>query len=167
MNISNSAKIATNKEKENSLAANLRAQIKNRIESMGVNIRALERKAGLNTGAVNNILNGASANPTAETLNALANAFGCTIDELLARKTNQVTSISSDNKFKSFQPYEWHHSLYISIINELKKQLSKRQLSIDAEKALHLINEVYLYSLKKHKETADESLIEWLLDKDL
>jgi transcriptional regulator with XRE-family HTH domain len=167
MNSSSSAKTATNKEKESALAANLRSQIKSRMESMGVNVRALERKAGLNTGAVNNILHGASANPTAETLNALANAFECTIDDLLGRKGNQVTYTSSETKFKNFQPYEWHHSLYISIIDELKKQLSKKQLSIDAEKALYLINEVYFYSLKKQKETADESLIEWLLDKAL
>jgi transcriptional regulator with XRE-family HTH domain len=164
MNNSNKEKVVGHKE--SALGANLRTQIKNRMESLGINVRALERKAGLNTGAVNNILNGASANPTAETLNALANAFDCMVDELLGRSALQTSSeleINIDN----FHSYQWSPTLYASIVAELNKQIAEKQINITSEKALYIIQEVYLYSLKKHKEAADGSLIDWLLDKYL
>lgn len=152
--------------KENEMTTNLKSQIKSRIDSMSTNVRALERKAGLNVGAVNNILSGSSTNPTAETLMALATAFDCTIDELLGRKVKALESQSFN--VQSFKDYKWNSDLFISISKELDKQIKSRHLPpIPSDKALLLINEIYLYSLKKNKEVAEESLIEWLLDKSL
>jgi transcriptional regulator with XRE-family HTH domain len=152
--------------KDNPLASTLRTQIKNRIEAMDTNVRALERKAGLNVGTINNILNGASANPTAETLNAIANTFDCSIDSLLGRADPQ-SSTDTRPIAESFQGFTWNSHLFSSIVVALNKQLEDKNLSISSEKALSIIHEVYLYSLKKHKEEADESLIEWLLDKSI
>ena len=132
---------------------------------MDMNVRALERKAGLNIGTVNNILHGASANPTAETLIALATAFDCTIDDLLNRAIKSSKESSATNQ--NFKPFKWNPTLFSSIVSELNKQLKTRAISINSDKALTLIQEVYLYSLKKNKEIAEESLVEWLLDKSL
>lgn len=152
--------------KESILAVTLKAQIKAKMEAIGTNVRALERKAGLNIGAVNNILNGTSANPTAETLSALANAFDCTVDDLLGRQARQISNSSAD-KFNDFKTFAWSHSLYTSIAEELNNQLNKKQVAIPSSKALYIISEVYLYLLKKNKDTVDSSLVEWLLDKTL
>ena len=151
--------------KESPIATTLKAQIKSRIEAMDTNVRALERRAGLNVGTVNNILHGASSNPTAETLIALANAFDCSIDDLLARRTKE--SNEQDSNLQSFQPFKWNHDLFSSITSELNRQLKDRNISVSSDKALMIAQEVYLYSLKKNKEHADESLVEWLLDKSL
>lgn len=149
--------------KDNSAIATLRQQIKNRIEAMGSNVRALERKAGLNVGTLNNIISGASTNPTSETLTALANAFDCSIDELLGRKlkgSNSESQVPSE-----FQAYKWNKLLFDAISSALDKELKNRKLSLDSEKALTIFQEVYLFSLRKGRESIDESLIEWLLDK--
>ena len=149
--------------KDSEMIINLRTQIKNRIEAMDTNVRALERRAGLNIGTVNNILIGSSSNPTAETLKAIADAFDCSLDELLGRKIK--TNNDKDDNFKNLKEYKWSPELFASIITEFNKQIKDRNLSVSSDKAMFIINEVYIYSLKKNKEIVDETLIEWLLDK--
>jgi transcriptional regulator with XRE-family HTH domain len=161
MNAANKQKISNHKESP--ISTTLKLQIKNRIKAMDLNVRALERKAGLNIGTVNNILHGISTNPTAETLIALAKAFECTLDDLI----NQNNTNKLEGDLKNFKIFQWNPSLFLSIISELNKQLKNKHLSIDSEKALLIINEIYLYSLKKNKDIVDESLVEWLLEKSL
>lgn len=161
---------AANKErfistKDSEMIINLRSQIRSRIEAMGSNVRALERKAGLNIGTVNNILIGTSSNPTAETLKAIADVFDCSVDELLGRKVKN--SDDKDTSLKHFKEYKWNPELYTSIIEELNKQIKNRNLTISSDQVIGMINEIYLYSLKKDKELVDEALVEWLLDKTL
>lgn len=151
--------------KNSAAVDSLRQQIKSRIEAMDISIRSLERKAGLNIGAINNIISGASANPTTETLMALATALDCSIDELLGRdiKSNSAPA----DALEGFKPFKWNHNLFTSISNELDTQLANRKLSISSKQALSIIQDVYLYSLKKNKEQVEESLVEWLIDKTL
>ena len=152
-------------EKENPAILCLKQQIKSRTEAMGSNIRALERKAGLNVGTVNNIISGASTNPTAETLMSLANAFDCSIDELLGRKSKpQDKHIVIPTEFQSFK---WSKKLFSAIFIALNNELDNRKINIGSDKALAIIQEVYLYSLKKGRDSVDDSLIEWVLDKSL
>lgn len=162
--MNNAYKEKTTNIKESKISNDIKSQIKNRMQAMDLSVRALERKAGLNIGAVTNILHGTSANPTTETLVALATAFDCSIDDLLnrAKKTSQEASVN-----QHFQPFQWNGKLFLSIVSELNKQLYSRGVSISSDKSLALIQEVYLYSLKKNKEVAEESLVEWLLDKSL
>jgi transcriptional regulator with XRE-family HTH domain len=164
MNAANKQKLIS--YKENPVSTALKLQIKNRINSMNINVRALERKAGLNIGTVNNILHGTSTNPTAETLIALAKAFECTIDDLLNIENNKNMNESANN-FESFQSFQWNSSLFLSIVVELNKQIKNKHLYINSGKVLSIINEIYLYSLKKNKDTVEESLVEWLLEKSL
>lgn len=149
-------------EKNSQLATELKFQIKNRIEAMGTNVRALERKAGLTPGVVNNILQGASTNPTAETLIALATALGCSIDELLSRTSKPNCKVAPNS-----QVYKWDADLYSSIVAKFNKQLKTRNVSISSDSALALIQDLYIYCIEKDKKAVEENLIEWLLDKAL
>jgi transcriptional regulator with XRE-family HTH domain len=153
--------------KSNQVAIDLKLQIKSRIEAMGTNVRALERKAGLNIGTINNMLHRDSVNPTAETLIALSTAFDCSIDELLGKTKKSTQNQHTNNQLGSqdFQSFNWQPDLVTLIIAELNKQLIIRNITISSDKALNLIHEVYLYSLKKNKKTVEESLVEWLLDR--
>ena len=151
--------------KDSEMILNLRSQIRGRIEAMGTNVRALERKAGLNIGTVNNVLIGTSSNPTAETLKAIADVFDCSVDELLGRKPKSTSD--KDTSLKQFKEYKWNQQLYASIIEELNKQIKNRNLVISSDQVIGMINEIYLYSLKKDKDLVDEALVEWLLDKTL
>lgn len=158
-------KSAVKEKAENTFANTLKAQIKSRIDALGINIRAFERKAGLNVGAVNNILHGLSANPTAETLNAIANAFKCSVDELLGRETYYLDS--ENLKFTELQNFKWNPNLFISIIEELNKQLDVKGITLNCEQSFSIIYEIFLYSLKKEKTIVDASLVDWLLEKSI
>lgn len=158
-------KTAVREKAENTFANTLKAQIKNRMDILGINVRALERKAGLNVGAVNNILHSTSANPTAETLNAIANAFRCSIDELLGR---EISDIDNEKlKFTELQSFKWNPELFTSIIEELNKQLTIKNLTLDCEQSFSIIYEIFLYSLKKEKAVVDANLVDWLLEKSI
>ena len=161
MKVTNKEKFASTKDSD--MIVNLRSQIRSRIEAMGSNVRALERKAGLNIGTVNNILIGTSSNPTAETLKAIADVFDCSVDELLGRKVKHLGD--KDTSLKAFKEYKWSPELYTSIIEELNRQIKNRNLAISSDQVIAMINEIYLYSLKKDKELIDVALVEWLLDK--
>ncbi len=149
--------------KDTDLALAIRDQLRARIASVE-NVRFFERKNGLTPGTINNIINGTSSNPTAETLNTLANAFECSIDDLLNRNTNQT---SSNNNSAALKSSVWKSDLYIEISKELAKEIEKGQIKINADKALKIIQEVYSYLIKKNKTSVDESLIGWVLDKTL
>lgn len=149
--------------KDTDLALAIRDQLRSRIANIE-NVRLFERKSGLTPGTINNIINGTSSNPTAETLNTLANAFGCSIDDLLDRNTNQA---SNNNNSVALKSSVWKSELYIEISKELAKEIEKGQIKINADKALLIIQEVYSYLIKKNKTSVDESLIGWVLDKTL
>lgn len=155
-------KIKTN-AKDTDLALAIRDQLRSRVANIE-NVRLFERKNGLTPGTINNIINGTSSNPTAETLNTLANAFGCSIDDLLDRNTNQA---SNNNNLTALKNSVWKSDLYIEISKELAKEIEKGQIKINTDKALLIIQEVYSYLIKKNKTSVDESLIGWVLDKTL
>src|SRR3990167_6234462 len=58
-------------------------KIKNYLDSTGMSVAALERKAGLKTNTARNILRGQSKKPTAVTLQAIADVMDCTVQDLL------------------------------------------------------------------------------------
>jgi transcriptional regulator with XRE-family HTH domain len=157
------------KIKDSSLANNLCEQIEARRQKLDISVRSLERKAGLNIGAVNNILHGVSSNPTAETLIALANVFECSIDELVSRKgsapvINKKPEVTSDN----FAAYKWNSNLYLEALEVLNKELSARKNSeLNFKQALNILQALCFYSLKKNKSHIEESMADWLLDKEL
>ena len=57
--------------------------IQKKAEEMGLSIAALERKADLYNGAINNMREG---NPTIESLKKVADILGCTLDDLLKKE---------------------------------------------------------------------------------
>lgn len=57
--------------------------IQKKAEEMGLSIAALERKADLYNGAINNMR---ESNPTIESLKKVADVLGCTLDDLLKKE---------------------------------------------------------------------------------
>lgn len=149
--------------KDTNLAISIREQLRERAAKID-NVRLFERKNGLTPGTINNIINGTSSNPTAETLNTLANAFECAVDDLLNRAT-KTSSINANSAILKSSP--WRDELYIKVIKELSRQVEKGQIQINSDKALYIAQEVYSYLLKKNKDAVDESLIGWVLEKAL
>lgn len=60
-------------------------QISMRMRAKNLSISMLEKNAGLKNHSVRNVLRGRSLRPNAETLNTIARALGCKVEDLLEK----------------------------------------------------------------------------------
>jgi phosphopantothenoylcysteine decarboxylase/phosphopantothenate--cysteine ligase len=67
------------------LLSNLRQSLEKKLSDLGVPARSISEKAGLNSGALSDIINGRSKNPGIASVEALAVALGSSVPELLAQ----------------------------------------------------------------------------------
>lgn len=139
----------------------LQRRIKNYLEATGLSVSALERKAGLKINVARNILRGQSKKPTAETLQAIANVMECTIQDLLGVKKESFQSEMKpafDGSALLEYPEILNDSLQcvLNIINDNHYKLTVRQ-------TLHIVEEVYAYSIKKDPPHIDTDFVEWFV----
>lgn len=145
----------------------IQEQLKLRMESKSLSPASLEKKAGLKRGVIGNILRGSSKSPTSDTLVAIANILGCSIDDLLNRETTKHPPLFSLEQNISSPPSQtpWCSDLYLKTVSNIVATLKNKNLEISAEKATILIKEIYHYSLSKNKDDVDKDFSEWLINK--
>jgi len=77
------------------MKTSLKEEIRKRMEAKNLSIAALERKAGLNIHAIRNILTGKIRKPSAQCLQATANALECSLLDLMNPSSENIWSIGS------------------------------------------------------------------------
>src|SRR5437588_625784 len=91
------------------MSSYLQQQLQTRMQNMRLSICGLEKKAGLKKNIVRNVLLGKSRNPRTESLQAIADVFKCTIEDLVGH-TAKIPVI------KVIAPpsvgYNWNANLY-------------------------------------------------------
>ncbi len=151
------------------MSPNIQQQLKTRMESKSLSPAALEKKAGLKRGVIGNILRGSSKNPTSETLVAIADILGCSLDDLLNRspvKQREDSLFSLEKEMGVQLPKTpWDADLYSKTVSAVILSLQTKNLSLSAEQAMILIKEVYQYSLSKNQHEVDKNFAEWLASK--
>lgn len=139
----------------------LQRKLRNYLESTGLSVPALERKAGLKMNVARNILRGQSKKPTADTLQALANAMECEVSDLLGIKKESFTSEmkpADDGSPLMDRPQILQESLQsiLKVINETESQVTLKQ-------ALQMLEEVYIYSVEIDSPQIDEHFVKWFV----
>lgn len=130
--------------------------IKDKIEEKGISAHALEKMAGLKPSAVQNILYGRSKNPSISTIQAIANALGCSVTSLISGQDDESSSKASD--------LPWSQPLFLKCFDEVKNQLDKYGLTaMNKEEILSLVEEVYHYSQSNGIDTADANFTKWII----
>ena len=146
------------------MASHLKENILARIQAKNLSINGLERKAGLKQSAVHNILLGRSKKPSAETLQAIAAALECTLDDLLAQ--DDVLSIDS-RKIASSSKNSSQEQVILPLFRDACVQLSdiiaSENIEVSLKDLLYLISESYRYAVGKHDQTFDLEFALWLL----
>lgn len=135
--------------------------IKEKLEEQHLSVRALEQKAGLKRSAVQNILNGLSISPRIETINAIADALDCKVEELvgpqdLIGKIKRKESNTLDLPFNQSK-------LLKMVVDEVLSAIGKREIS--NKQTFFILQETFLYCLENKKETVDQSFVNWLIKK--
>jgi transcriptional regulator with XRE-family HTH domain len=134
-----------------------------------ISAHALEKRAGLKTSAVHNILYGRSKNPSIHIIKAIAETLNCSIDDLL----EQAPSSPPVNRSRRTRPdinsvgdNLWESSLYLESLELISHLLKDKNIQLNKEKILDYVDEVYLYSLKSGQNKVDKYFAEWIITKN-
>ena len=142
----------------------LQKQIQTRLDEKKLNINALGKKAGLKRSAARNILLGYSKKPSADTLKAIADVLGCTVDDLIGSSSTNLNSFFSKINTASQSSYPWNEKLYLESMKVVTKILKAKKLDLKFEQVTSLIQETYKYSMSKKSEKIDQDFVNWVVD---
>lgn len=138
-------------------------KIKSKMTEQRFTVASLEREAGLKVHAVRNILLGKSKNPSADTLKAISNVLGCTVDDLLntENETSQAPNKKHDAAIEIRNPDLFRNVVQgiLEVFKEHKKTPTYKDLSF-------MVLEVYQYSVENNNEEADKSFMTWLYSRN-
>lgn len=138
-------------------------QIKAKMLQRGISAHALEKRAGLRPSAVHNILYGRSRNPSITIIQAIAQALECKVSDLI---DEEVPSQKSDTRSSDEFPVpSWEPEIYLKSFETVNSILKNKKINLSKEKALEIVDEVYLYALKGKKQTPDSLFAEWIIEK--
>lgn len=144
------------------MSSNIQRKIDTYLKETGLSVAALEKKAGLKINVLRNIVKGQSKRPTAETLHKIANAMGCTVPDLLGVK---VSGEFGSNTVTDSTPNLESLDLFQEAIQAVLESIEETHGKITVRQALNLVEEVYLYSLKKEPPVIDKDFVKWLTEK--
>jgi transcriptional regulator with XRE-family HTH domain len=134
--------------------ANLQLKLSELMTQKNITISDIEKLTGLNKNTINSILTGASKNPTANTLRAIAKALDVSLEFILSDNEINIDALDK-NQMKIFSEVT---STTIDII-------INKNLSFTIDKLNSLIKEIYQYSVKVDPPYIDERFIHWISDK--
>ena len=134
--------------------ANLQLKLSELMTQKNVTISDIENTTGLNKNTINSILTGASKNPTANTLRAIAKALDVSLEFILSDEEMNIEGLNKD-QMKIFSEVT---SATINIIID-------KELSFTIDKLNALIKEIYQYSVKINPPYIDDRFINWIVDK--
>ena len=143
------------------MASFLQNRIQNYLDATGLSVSALERKAGLKINVARNILRGQSKKPTAETLQAIANAMECTIQDLLGVQ-KEVFSSQVKHPVETSLLLE-HPEILNEALQCISQVLQEGHYKLTVKQTLLLLEEVYAYTIKKQPLKVDPDFIEWFV----
>ncbi len=146
-----------------SIAA-LKHVLQTKLNENKMNPTELEKQAGLSASSVRRILLGNSQNPTLETLIAISNVFGCSIDELIGKRI--ITKEQGDEIIIS-DDIVWDNALMKSIFMETFDFICKKNIAPTLKKTINFILETYNFCLLKKNGEFDKAFHEWYIQQKL
>lgn len=136
----------------------LQKKLQTFIRDNNMTIGELERKAGLRLNAVRNIINGLSKKPSAETLQAVADTFNCSVKDLLGDKNASSLLQYSQYNVSIEQP-----ELFLACVRQFLDVCQQHAYKPTLEKAQLMIGDIYLYSCEKQALRPDDTFIHWII----
>lgn len=140
-------------------------QIEVRMKAKNMSIVELENQAGLKTHAVRNILRGKSKSPSAVNLQAIADALGCSVKDLLT--TPEVLEDSLLMSLEEVLQAKYlvcdKKGLFPEVVKVVDKLIEKQNKDLTVEQFLTSVKEIYLHSLQKDPTRVDMDFAEWFL----
>lgn len=146
----------------------VKEKIIERMEARNLSIAELERRAGLSIHSVRNILKGRIKKPSAQSLQAIAEALDCSIIDLMNNSPSQSGphSLELERKFKKSPTLECPE-LMIECASTILNLIKKSEKMVTVDEYLDIVKKVYFYSSKEEPRKLDLRFAEWLIESQL
>lgn len=148
------------------MALTLKEKIIERMEAKNLSIAELERRAGLSIHSVRNILKGRIKKPSAQSLQAIAEALECSIIDLM----NTTSSTSGEgfiqereSRGRKRQVLEYP-DLILECSTNILKLINEKNQKVTVDEYLEVVKKVYFYSSREEPRKFDIRFAEWLIE---
>lgn len=143
----------------------LKEKITERMEAKNLSIAELERRAGLSIHSVRNILKGRIKKPSAQSLQAIAEALECSIIDLMATSpsTNEGFLYETERKIRKHSPLEYP-DLMLKCSQKILDLIAEKNHTVGVEEYLDVVKKVYFYSSREEPRKLDIRFAEWLIE---
>lgn len=147
------------------MASALKEKIIERMEAKNLSIAELERRAGLSIHSVRNIVKGRIKKPSAQSLQAIAEALECSIVDLLNAPStlDQDFSHISQRSSKKSPPLDYP-GLMLECVQLVSRRTADCAPKVSVDEYLDMIKKIYLYSSREEPRALDLRFAEWLFD---
>ena len=134
--------------------------LKKLIDSLGIRPKDFSREIQMPYATLLQLIQDENIVPKVNTLRPIAKYFNITIDQLIGdMPLNTEKQAYTDSKNDVSIP--WNFKLYIDCVDVFHSLVKKREIFLGSDKALHIIREIYMYSLDKNLKTPDKQFAEW------
>lgn len=143
----------------------LKEKIIERMEAKNLSIAELERRAGLSIHSVRNILKGRIKKPSAQSLQAIAEALECSILDLMSSSSSAQEGFfhETDRKTRKHSPLDYP-DLLSECSQKILKIIAQKNYKVSVEEYLDIVRKVYLYSSREEPRKLDIRFAEWLIE---
>ncbi|HUX80238.1 MAG TPA: helix-turn-helix transcriptional regulator [Alphaproteobacteria bacterium] len=147
------------------MASALKEKIMERMEAKNLSIAELERRAGLSIHSVRNILKGRIKKPSAQSLQAIAEALECSILDLM----NSAPTISGgfspqlQGRMRKRSPLDYP-DLMLNCSKKILDLITDKKLKVSVDEYLDVVKKVYFYSSREEPRKFDTRFAEWLIE---
>ncbi len=138
-------------------------QIAIRMKAKNLSIPHLEKEANLATHAVRNILRGKSRRPSGELLQAIADALGCTVRDLLTDEQRIFEENDPAESQEELLDSPCKQKLMAETFKTVQCKITEKKRELTARQVLSSIQEIYLHSLEKDPEKVDDAFADWFI----
>jgi transcriptional regulator with XRE-family HTH domain len=142
----------------------LKEKIIEKMKEKNLSIGALERKAGLTTHSIRNILKGRIKNPRAETLLAIAESLEYSFLDLINASFSCSNSLQENTITNKKSNCVEHPTFMAACAKVVASLLEEKVLNLSLDDYFDMIKAVYFYSLFKELRTPDIKFAKWLLE---
>lgn len=130
--------------------------LKKQIELKNLSVLGLERSAGLKPGSLQNILHGRSKKPNINTIQSVAKALQCSVEELIDGSLN-ITCLPFNVEDK------WNQGLYFSAFTQIVNFIKESNIQTKKNEFLKIVDEIYSYSIENDIDDIDERFMKWYI----
>lgn len=150
------------------MSVTIKNNIKKILSKNKISVRDLERRAGLKSSTIQNILIGRSKNPTIKVLQSIAKELNTSIDNLINdSKVVEILPESIENSKSKLIKAIWNGKLFIDCSILVNRICTQKQINPTNDRALLCIIEIYNYSANSSNNDPDPKFAEWIIERFL